>query len=249
MQLAVLTGASRGLGLAVAEQLVDQQCTLLTISRRPNSALAQRAAARGTKLDQWASDVTATDLAPRLEAWLHHATADGFDRAVLINNAGMLGRVGPVDQMDAATLAEVLRLNLEAPAVICAAFLRATRDWRAERRVINVSSGAGRVAIAGWAAYCASKAGLDQLSRVTALDEARLPNPAKIVSLAPGVIDTDMQAELRASDPTGFPTLARFLEFKATGQLAAPKDAAARLLAFLDRDDFGTQSVADVRTD
>jgi len=249
MQLAVLTGASRGLGLAIAEQLVDRECTLLTISRRPNSALAQRAKVRGTKLDQWALDVTATDIAPRLEAWLQQTTGDGFDRAVLINNAGVLGRVGPVDQMDAAALAEVLRVDLEAPAVICAAFLRATRDWRAERRIINISSGAGRVAIAGWAAYCAAKAGLDQLSRVMALDEARLPNPARIVSLAPGVIDTDMQAELRASDPTGFPTLGRFLEFKATGQLAAPKDAAARLLTFLDRDDFGTQHVADVRTD
>jgi len=178
MQLAILTGASRGLGLAIAEQLVDRECTLLTISRQPNSALAQRAKVRGSKLDQWALDVTASDLAPRLEAWLQQTTGDGFDRAVLINNAGVLGRVGPVDQMDAAALAEVLRVDLEAPAVICAAFLRATRDWRAERRIINISSGAGRVAIAGWAAYCAAKAGLDQLSRVMALDEARLPNPA-----------------------------------------------------------------------
>jgi benzil reductase ((S)-benzoin forming) len=249
MQLAVLTGASRGLGLAVAQQLVDQNYVLLTISRRPDAALEQRATSRNTKLEQWALDVTATDLASRLEAWLGQQNADAFERAILINNAGILGRVGPIDQMDAQTLAEVLRVDVEAPAQTCAAFLRATRPWRAERRIVNVSSGAGRVAIAGWAAYCAAKAGLDQLSRVIALDEARMPNPAKVVALAPGVIDTDMQAELRASDASGFPTLPRFKEFKATGQLAAPKDAAARLLAYLDREDFGTQSVADVRTD
>ena len=82
-----------------------------------------------------------------------------------------------------------------------------------------------------------------------ALDEALLPNPARIVSLAPGVIDTGMQAQLRASNEQEFPTLQRFKEFKATGQLAAPVDAATRLVTFLERKDFGAVPVADVRTD
>ena len=249
MRLAIVTGASRGLGLAVAEQLLDQQYQLLALSRRPSATLDAYAAERGATVQQWSVDVSGADCAPRLEAWLSKRGGGAFDRAVLINNAAVLGRVGPVERMDATTLADVLRVDLEAPAMICAAFLRATRGWRAERRVVNLSSGAGRVAIAGWAAYCAAKAGLDQLSRVMALDEARLPNPAKIVSLAPGVIDTDMQADLRASDASEFPDLPRFMEFKASGQLAAPKDAAARLLAFLDHKDFGTSAVADVRAD
>src|SRR5262245_8327406 len=200
MQLAILTGASRGLGLALAEQLLDQKYTLLAISRRPNAALDAHAADRGAKLEQWAVDVSAADVVSRLEAWLRQFTGDAFERAVLLNNAGVLGRVGPLDRMDPAILAEVLPVDLEAPAVISAAFLRATRAWRTERRILNVSSGAGRAAITGWAAYCAAKAGLDHLSRVMALDEARQPNPAKIVSLAPGIIDTDMQSELRTSD-------------------------------------------------
>ena len=249
MQLAIVTGASRGLGLAVAQQLLSRDRVVLTLSRKPDADLAERAARAGAQLEQWAIDVAGADAGLRLEAWLRNHKPTAFERAVLINNAGVIGRVGPVDQMDAATLAHVLRVDLEAPAVLSAAFLRATREWRAERRVLNVSSGAGRVAIAGWAAYCAAKAGLDQLSRVMALDEALLPNPAKIVSLAPGVIDTDMQAQLRASDERNFPTLSRFKEFKATGQLTAPADAATRLLAFLERKDFGATAVADVRTD
>ena len=123
-------------------------------------------------------------------------------------------------------------------------------SWRAERRIVNVSSGVARTAVAGWAAYCAAKAGLDHLSRVMALDEQRLPNPARIVSLAPGIMDTDMQADVRGSDASEFADIiARFKEYKSTGQLVAPKDAAVRLLAFLDRSDFGARSVADVRTD
>jgi NAD(P)-dependent dehydrogenase (short-subunit alcohol dehydrogenase family) len=249
MQLVVLTGASRGLGLAMAEQLLARPGVVLTISRRPDASLDQRAPRDGARLEQWATDVTDAALPERLQAWLRSQADGHFDRAVLINNAGALGRVGALERMDTAILTQVFRVGLEAPAVLCSVFLRATRAWPAERRVCNISSGAGRVAIGGWAAYCAVKAGLDQMSRVMALDEARLPNPARIVSLAPGIIDTDMQAALRASDAADFPDLTRFREFKANGQQTAPKDAAARLLAFIDRADYGEKPVADVRTD
>jgi len=249
MQLAIVTGASRGLGLAVAELLLDRKTRVLALARRPSAGLVEYAAQRGARLEQWAVDVGAADVPPRLETWLRAQSGDVFERAVLINNAAVLGPVGPVDRVDPSASAEALRVDLEAPGLLCAAFLRATRAWRSERRVVNVSSGAGRVPLAGWAAYCAAKAGLDDLSRVIALDEARLPNPARIVSLAPGIIDTDMQADARARDADDFPDVARFRDFKSTGQLASPSEAAARLLAFLDRSDFGTRSVADVRTD
>ncbi|HXF45681.1 MAG TPA: SDR family NAD(P)-dependent oxidoreductase [Burkholderiaceae bacterium] len=248
MELYVLTGASRGLGRALAERLLAPGRLLLTISRRPDHALEASAAMKGAKLEQWALDL-AHDIgaAARLEAWLHGQPRDRFTSATLINNAGLLGRVGPIDASDADTLAAVLRVGLEAPLVMTSAFLRATRAWTAQRRVLNISSGAGRRPIAGWAAYCAAKAGLDHFARVVALDEQRQPNPARICSLAPGVIDTDMQGELRAADPAGFPDIEQFKQLKASGQLAAPDTAAARVLAYLARADFGANPVADVR--
>jgi len=127
------------------------------------------------------------------------------------------------------------------------AFLRVTRDWSVPRKVLNISSGAGKKPLAGTAAYCAVKAGLDHFSRVVALDEANGKNGALIVSLAPGVIDTDMQTKLRESDPSAFPDQPRFAAMKTDGQLASAGDAAAKVLAFLDRPDFGTHPVADVR--
>ncbi len=127
------------------------------------------------------------------------------------------------------------------------AFLRATRAWSVPRKVLNISSGAGKKPLAGAAAYCAVKAGLDHFSRVIALDESRGPRGAMIVSLAPGVIDTDMQTELRESNPRAFPDQPRFVAMKAQGQLTSASIAATKVLAFLDRPDFGTHPVADVR--
>ncbi len=248
MDLYILTGASRGLGRAMAEQLLVPDRLLLTISRRPDASLDAAAQAKGTQLEQWALDL-AHDIgaAARLEAWLRKPSGGKFSAATLINNAGLLGRVGPLQDADAETTAAALRVGLEAPALLAAAFLRATEKWNVPRRLLNISSGAGRRAIAGWSVYCAAKAGLDQLSRVMAEDEARRPNGARIVSLAPGVIDTDMQSALRAADGEGFPDQLRFREMKETGQLASSVDAAARVLAYLARPDFGANPVADVR--
>jgi len=248
MDLYVVTGASRGLGRAIAEQLLAPGRELLTIARKPDRALDAAAAANGAGLEQWALDL-AHDVATaaRLEAWLRAQPPARFATATLINNAGLIGKVGPIDTSDAETLAAVLRVGLEAPMLLASAFLRATCDWTAQRRVLNVSSGAARRPIAGWAAYCAAKAGLDQFSRVTALDEQRRPNPARIVALAPGVIDTDMQGELRAADRSGFPDLEQFKQLKDSGQLATAEATAARVLAYLARADFGNHPVADLR--
>ena len=243
--LYVVTGSSRGLGAALARQLAAPGHTVLGIARRTNDDLV---AARGGSLDQWAADLAdPAPVAARLEAWL--ATLDGaaFDSASLVNNAGVLSRVGPIDETDSADLANALRVGLEAPLLLTAAFLRATRQWPGRRRVLNISSGLGRRPMAGSASYCAAKAGLDLFTRSTALDEAERPNGAKLVSLAPGVIDTDMQVQLRGSDPAGFPDRERFVGLKTGGQLVTAEDTATRVLALLHRDDFGAEPLADVR--
>ena len=121
-------------------------------------------------------------------------------------------------------------------------------------RTLAIAAGAGALvlsaaapAMAAQAPYCAAKAGMDHFTRCSALDEAQHPHGARLVSLAPGVIDTDMQSQLRAGDPAAFPDLERFVELKRQGQLTSPAEAASRVLAWLERPDFGTQPVADVR--
>lgn len=239
------------MGLAMAQQLLAPQHQLLCLSRQTNADLQARAQATGCTLEQWPQDLAdATGAAARLGAWLGAQAPGGWSGATLINNAGVIAAIAPLrEQAPAAipALAAALRVGLEAPMLLTAAFLRGTAGWGVPRRVLNISSGLGRRAMASAAAYCAAKAGMDHFTRCLALEEAGKPDGARVCSLAPGVIDTDMQVQLRGAPEAQFPDRGNFAALKEKGQLTTPADAAQRVLAWLQRPDFGAQPVADVR--
>jgi len=246
--LTVLTGASRGMGLAMAEQLLKPGAHLLCISRNTNHSLSQLAQARGAVLEQWSADLAdGAPVAERLKQWLAGIDPATLASATLINNAGVIPAITPLRDNTTSDLAHALRVGLEAPMQLCAAFLNATQIWTVPRKVLNVSSGLGRRPMASSGPYCAAKAGMDHFTRCLALDEALQANGAKVCSLAPGVIDTDMQVQLRGADPLAFPDIGNFAGLHAQGLLASPQDAAQRVLAYLARADFGANPVADVR--
>ena len=244
LHLTIITGASRGLGRALAALRLQPGHRLLTLSRKPCALTAPA----GAEHVAWSQDLSETvAAAARLEAWLTAQEAATLASATLIQNAGVLSRLAPLAESDAADLALAMRVDLEAPLLLTAAFLRATAAWAVPRKVLLISSGLGRFAMAGSASYCAAKAGLDHLARAVALEEAARPNGARIVSLAPGVIDTDMQVQLRAADPGLFTERKRFVGLHESGQLSSPEQAARKVLAVLERETFGGDPIGDVR--
>ena len=247
-QLTIISGASRGMGLELALQLLLPGQQLLCISRQTSQILERAAKAASVPLVQWQQDLAEGEKAcARLTIWLRDQPATRFSRATLINNAGVIPPIVPLSRSRPHDLAIALRVGLEAPLQLSATFLRCTEGWNAQRRVLNISSGLGRRAMASQAAYCAAKAGMDHFTRCLAMDEAQKPRGARVCSLAPGVIDTDMQVQLRGADAAGFPERNNFAALKDKGLLASPADAAARVLAYLAREDFGVNPVADVR--
>lgn len=246
--LTILTGASRGMGFAIATQLLAAGHDLLCMSRKTSDELAALAAQAGRQLEQWPQDLARGDTAAaRLETWLKAQEPADIASVTLINNAGLIPRIAPIDDISATQIAEAMRVDLEAPMLLTSAFLRATAAWEAPRKVLNISSGLGRRAMASQAAYCAAKAGMDHFTRCIALEQAQNANGARVCSLAPGVIDTDMQVQLRSADATRFPDMGNFVGMKEKGMLTSPEEAAARIIAFLQRPDFGGNPVADVR--
>jgi benzil reductase ((S)-benzoin forming) len=246
--LYILTGASRGMGLAMAEQLLQPEHSLICISRKTNDRLQHHAQSVGATLEQWTHDLTQSiPVAAKLAHWLQHQGRSDWASATLINNAATVAHLVPLSQADPGDLAHTLRVGLEAPMQLTAAFLHASEAWSGQRRVLNISSGLARRAMASQAAYCAAKAGVDHFTRCLALDEALKANGARVCSLAPGVVDTDMQVLMRTADARSFPDRGNFASLKNNQQLTSPTDAAARVLAYLARPDFGATPVADVR--
>jgi len=238
---AILTGHTRGLGAAIADELLARKIPVLGLARTPHAALARR---YPHLLEQVELDLA--DPAS-LAQWLLgndlRRFLSGCPSVLLINNAGTLQPVGPIETQAPAAIARAVALNVAAPMMLASAVATASADAH-DRRILHISSGAGRKAYPGWSIYGATKAALDHHARAVALDHT----PAlRVCSLAPGVIDTAMQAEIRATPEERFPLRARFEALKRDGALAAPEDCARRLVDYLLGERFGETPLADLR--
>ncbi|MCB1958988.1 MAG: SDR family oxidoreductase [Rhodocyclaceae bacterium] len=235
---AMVTGSSRGLGAAMVAQLLARGIEVLGLARQPSEATSH------PRYTHVTLDLADTDA---LERWLAGGALARFvadEHAVLlINNAGTLQPVGPLGGQGAAAIARAVRVNVTAPLALADAWVAATPGAR-DRRIVHVSSGAARGAYAGWDVYGATKAALDHHARGVALEA--IPG-LRICSLAPGVVDTDMQAEVRGSDAALFPARARFEALKRDGVLVSPQACAAQLVDYALSAAFGSLPVADLR--
>jgi hypothetical protein len=238
---AIVTGHSRGIGAAIAQHLLSRDIRVLGISRRGNSELRQRYPNLLTEIQLDLADSAA------LAFWLEGDAVGGFVRgsrmAMLVNNAGVLEPIGPLEAQDVRLVERAVAVNVGAVLMLSAAFAQKTRDI-GDRRILHISSGAGSSAYAGWSVYCATKAALDHHARAVALDES--PN-LRIGAVAPGVIDTDMQAEVRQTTEDKFPERERFVALKREGRLRSPDQAGRDVVELLLSDRFGTEPVTDLR--
>lgn len=254
MEVVIVTGASKGLGAAMVEQLLSPDRQVVGIARSPNDALAAAARAKGAWLDWYLQDLADAEATDRLAASICASMPRDATRYALVNNAALIEPVGAVALLEAAPIVAALNVNVAAPMLFSARFLAATDAYAAERdvdrRILNISSGSGRRPMDGNGVYSATKAALDMFTRCMKAEQLERPEGrrARVVSLAPGVIDTDMQVLARNQDPVRFPQAAYFAKMKEDGVLVSPADAARKILDYLVRDDFGDTEIADIRT-
>jgi len=237
---AVVTGHSRGIGEAIADRLLGHGVRVLGVSRHENAALA----ARHSALQQAQLDVADLEA---LDRWVRSGALAEFVRdcetPLLVNNAGVLQPIGPAQTQDVALVTRAVAVNVGAVFALTAAFVQATTD-AADRRVLQVSSGAGRKPYAGWSIYCATKAAVDHHARCVALDRTPTVHSS---SVAQGVVDTDMQAEIRASTDERFPDRPRFVSMHRDKALPSPAQTGGKLVEYLLSDAFGREPVFDLR--
>ena len=238
---AIVTGHTKGLGAALASDLLARDIPVLGLARTFSQEMADRCPGLLSQIEIDLGDPAA------LSAWLAGSALrhylGGVTTILLINNAGTVQPVGSLSDQHPAEVARAISLNVAAPMMLSGAVVAASTG--AERRILHISSGAGRNAYPGWSVYCATKAALDQHARAVALDA--LPG-VRICSLAPGVIDTEMQAEIRATPAERFPLRERFVELQRAGELSSPAQCARSVVEYLLSTRFGREPVDDLRT-
>jgi benzil reductase ((S)-benzoin forming) len=240
MNLYFVTGTTRGLGAALRDELArDANNLVICLSR----AAACDHAPVNVHVDL-ADIASITPAFALCEALLN---VQSFDLAVLLNNAGVVVPVDRFDRLDPLETAGNVNINLLAPMVLTRLFANATRDRAARRLVVNISSGAARRPIAGWSVYCASKAGLEMATRAAALEAAGSDSRLAICSIAPGVIDTPMQAQVRGATEREFPDVARFRAMKAEGVLRQADDVARDLIKLIKEEKLTNGGNFDIR--
>jgi NAD(P)-dependent dehydrogenase (short-subunit alcohol dehydrogenase family) len=192
-KVALVTGARTGLGAAIAEALGAAGATVVTSGRRQGdcAGVVQSISAKGGRALDLAIDVGDLGaIASRIAALV--AETGRLD--VIVNNAGVIEPMAPVGSIDALAFDAALRTNVSGPAAIVGA---AWPHLEGGGRIINILSGAATTPLVGWAAYCAGKAALLMFTRAADLEGA--PKNIRSIGFAPGLVDTAMQAKIRAA--------------------------------------------------
>jgi benzil reductase ((S)-benzoin forming) len=214
-----ITGTSRGIGKAFAEYLLEDPSNHVI-------GMSRQKTIDHPNYRHFFLDLTDMDAVANFKFELHAHP----QKIYLINNAGALGAIRPIGKLTSESIITSYTLNLIAPTVLTNSFIACYNTTDTEKIILNISSGAGKNPIDGWAVYCASKAGIDMFSRVVdAEQQIRAQHPQesihkgfKIFSIAPGVVNTQMQTEIRSASKENFSRLEDFKNYKATDQLADP---------------------------
>jgi benzil reductase ((S)-benzoin forming) len=223
-----ITGVSGGLGKALAKEFLRMGFTIIGIGRT-------------NQIKHPSYSFIACDLSQPAEINnLDFGILAG--PVMLINNAGILGQIQRLSDQDVPDVMNVLTVNTLAPMLLSAKLMRSTSQEN-PTTIVNISSGAGRRSIPSWAAYCASKAALDRFSETFYFEEKEKGRNIRVYSVAPGVIDTNMQELIRSSNPANFSSVSRFTELKSTNSLKSPKETAEQLIQLVLQADFDEASI------
>ena len=234
-RIAVVTGASRGLGAGLAVHFAASGMHLgLCARHKPQLVVRTRPTAQDGHVVSSELPVLSAVAVVDRDALARFAdvVVARFGRIDLwVNNAGLLGPIGPLADVDvgAEAVAQAVDVNVTGVLHGTAVFAAHVRSRPGRGVLVNISSGAATKPYEGWAVYCATKAAVDQLTRVVALEEAA--HGLAAYSVSPGVIDTDMQASVRAADQRAFPEVNRFRRAAREHRFNSPAWVAEHILA------------------
>jgi benzil reductase ((S)-benzoin forming) len=238
--LFIITGTSKGIGRALLSQLLSQEEIKVIGISRTNTEIIH------PNFKHISCDLTEVkEMEKRFENFFPEGE---FESIVLINNAGWVGEIGHLGKLSSQSICKIFEVNTIAPAILMNAFIKKYAQMKAAKRtVVNVSSGAASKALDGWSGYSASKSALNMLTQTAQIEADLVQNGIRFFAVAPGVVDTDMQMEIRNASAADFSSLPKFKGLKENNQLSSPESAAEKILYLIENSEKFEGVIQDVR--
>ena len=234
VDLTIVTGGSSGIGAAIATHAHRSGSEVVVVSRTPGD-VGRHLEADLTEPSGWDS------FRSGLESML---APEEVGTVRLFHCAGTITPIGFAGEVDSEAYRENVVLNSAAPQIVGDAFLAAVRRHDVDATLVMLTSGAARSIYPGWSSYCAGKAAVDHWVRNVGAEQERR-HGVKVVAIAPGVVDTPMNQEIRATDEANFPRVDKFRDLHAAGDLGDPNEVARRIWSVVEALDGG--AVVDLR--
>ncbi len=240
MKAIIITGGSKGLGKSLVTLYNTEGYKVYSLARTINSELKD--------VNQISVDLSnVSDSQLVLNKVMDEILNQNPSSITLINNAGTLGKMDTLQEIPSENIETTVSLNYTTPMIFCSIFSKKLENYKGVKKIRNISSGAANGAYHGWSVYCSTKSAMDSFTKVLAIEQENNLSPIHVLSIYPGVIDTEMQAEIRKSTQEQFSNVERFIEMKKNNDLSTPEQI-ANLVYKIDHDvSIKNGEITDVR--
>lgn len=237
-----ITGASSGIGQALTRSVPFDETKVIGVSRH---GLGDRPPTSSAVMDfeGLTADLSTSDGWDAMAHSFHEHVSADLQLAVFIHAAAMVGPLGFAGEVDTVEYRRAVLLNTVAPQVLGDAFIKAVTAADTPGRLVMLTSGMSPYP--GWTAYKSGKAAVNAWVEATGAEQGA-QGTCRIVAVAPGYVDTDMQEAIRAADPEVFPSRDKFIEVHQTGKIRSPDEVAPEIWAMALRNDLANGAVVDL---
>jgi benzil reductase ((S)-benzoin forming) len=235
MNIFIITGTSKGIGKAIVKKLLlNKENYIFGLSR---SYVENTYNFYNLEFDLSNPDM---DVIEKLWSKINNLN---FEKIYLINNAAVIEPIKKIGNCKKEEIENNIYVNLTAPFVLVNSFLNFFKNHNVKKFVINISSGSAYTPFSGWSAYCSSKAGLNMFTKTLALEADK---NLKVISIAPGIVDTHMQEQIRKSNINDFELVETFKDLKEKGMLYSSDFSANKIIDIIFNDQIKNGSILDI---
>ncbi len=240
MNIIIITGGSKGIGKALAKKYVAENYNVYSLAR--TSSLLENIENVFVDL----SNLSETENV--FTALLNKIVNQKTTSITLVNNAGRLGEISNLENLEASDISKSIQLNTTIPLILSSLFIKLTQPLSCKKQIINISSGAAKSPYQGWSVYCTSKAAIDIMTKAIATEQSDIENGVKCVSIYPGVVDTNMQSQIRSTKEADFKSLQRFIDLKENNELYTPDFVADSIYKIDIENQLKNGDIVDIRS-